>query len=89
MDGLALIQKLAPAKSSRVLDLGCGTGYLASVLAERVGPEGQVIGVDPDKKRTRLAQKKYGGARNIAFFEGMCCNGSRTRRLPFRTRTRI
>ena len=69
-DGLALIEKLAPAKSSRVLDLGCGTGYLASVLAERVGPEGQVIGVDPDKERIRLAQEKYGGARNIAFFEG-------------------
>ena len=69
-DGLALIEKLAPAKNSRVLDLGCGTGYLASVLAERVGPEGQVIGVDPDKERIRLAQEKYGGARNIAFFEG-------------------
>ena len=69
-DGLALIEKLAPAKSSRVLDLVCGTGYLASVLAERVGPEGQVIGVDPDKDRIRLAQEKYGGARNIAFFEG-------------------
>ena len=66
-DGLALIEKLAPAKSSRVLDLGCGTGYLASVLAKRVGPEGQVIGVDPDKDRIRLAQERY---RNIAFFEG-------------------
>ncbi len=69
-DGLKLIDQLSPAKNSTVLDLGCGTGYLASVLAERVGPGGKVVGVDPDKERIRLAQEKYGGRSNLVFLEG-------------------
>ena len=43
-DGLQLMDQLRPQKGMKVLDLGCGTGYLASVLAQRVGPEGKVIG---------------------------------------------
>ena len=35
-NGLELIDKLALRRGSVVLDLGCGTGYLSSVLAERV-----------------------------------------------------
>ena len=35
-----------------VLDLGCGTGYLSSVLAERVGQTGKVI------KRESLSLEK-------------------------------
>ena len=48
-----------------MLDLGCGTGYLASVLAQRVGPEGKVTGVDPDRERIRLAQEQYGTINNL------------------------
>ena len=40
--GLYLMGKLAPAVGSKVLDLGCGTGYLTKVLADRMGPEGKV-----------------------------------------------
>lgn len=40
--GLYLMEKLAPVVGSKVLDLGCGTGYLTKVLADRVGSEGKV-----------------------------------------------
>ena len=39
-DGVNPIDQLSPAKGNRVLDIGCG--FLASVLAKRVGPEGIV-----------------------------------------------
>ena len=53
-----------------MLDLGCGTGYLTSVLAQRVGPEGKVTGVDPDRGRIRLAQEQYGTISNLQFLVG-------------------
>ncbi len=28
---------------SKVLDLGCGTGYFSNVLAKEVGPKGKVL----------------------------------------------
>lgn len=41
-DGLILMDKLAPVVGSKILDLGCGTGYLTKILADRVGPAGKV-----------------------------------------------
>ena len=69
-DGLNLIDRLSPLKGSRVLDLGCGTGYLTSVLAQLVGSDGRVIGVDPDGERIRLAQEQYGTISNLHFTAG-------------------
>ena len=69
-DGISLVDKLTSLTGSNVLDLGCGTGFLASVLAERVGPEGKVTAVDPDAERLRIARQKYGTQQNIEFLEG-------------------
>ena len=69
-DGVNLIDQLSPAKGSHVLDLGCGTGFLASVLAKRVGPEGMVTGVDPDKERIHVARKSYSDVKRLEFVEG-------------------
>lgn len=69
-DGFDLIDKVSPRKGQRILDLGCGTGFLASVLAERVGPEGKVTGVDPNKGRLFYAQQKYEGWGNLEFSDG-------------------
>ena len=53
-----------------ILDMGCGTGYLSSVLADHVGPNGSVLAVDPDNDRIRVAKETYGGIDNLRFIEG-------------------
>lgn len=44
--GQRAIEALGPGRGDTVLDIGCGTGQTLIQLAERVGTEGQVIGVD-------------------------------------------
>ena len=70
-DGEKLVERLSPLRGYRVLDLGCGTGHLASVMAELVGVEGSVTGVDPDTERVCLAREAYGTASNLQFLKGM------------------
>lgn len=41
----------------RVLDVGCNGGYLARLLAARVGPNGRVTGVDPASKAIAYARR--------------------------------
>ena len=72
-DGLKLIKLLAPEKGDKVLNLGCGTGYLSKVLADLVGPEGQVIAIDPDTERLKVAKDKY-TASNLQYLEGSSDN---------------
>ena len=64
------IKLLAPEKGDKVLDLGCGTGYLSKVLADLVGPEGQVVAIDPDTERLKVAKDKY-TASNLQYLEGL------------------
>jgi len=44
--GLRAIEALRPGPGDVVVDIGCGAGQTLLQLAERVGIEGQVIGVD-------------------------------------------
>jgi ubiquinone/menaquinone biosynthesis C-methylase UbiE len=44
------LDALGVAPGHRVADLGCGSGGLLPLLAERVGPTGHVIGVDRDAR---------------------------------------
>lgn len=41
-----MLELLNPQKKDRVLDVGSGSGYTTALLAEVVGEEGQVIGVE-------------------------------------------
>lgn len=41
----------------RALDIGCGTGVLARAALDRVGPTGQVAGVDPNEGMLEVARR--------------------------------
>ena len=66
--------EVKPCPGDVILDLGCGTGELSAYLAELVGQEGKVIGVDPDKGRLKLAQESHMAIKNLTFVEGSTSN---------------
>ena len=75
VDGETFIEMdVCPQVGDAILDLGCGTGELSAYLADLVGPEGKVVGVDPDKERILVAQQSYGDVKNLSFLEGSASN---------------
>lgn len=52
----------------QVLDIGCGGGYLARLLAAAVGPGGRVTGVDPSGTAVSYARRR--AAANSSFQVG-------------------
>ena len=71
---------IAPARleGARVLDLGCGSGQDAYVLAQCVGESGAVVGIDATAEQLAVARKhaewhraRFGYAEsNVEFHEG-------------------
>lgn len=66
--GRRLVERLALEPGARVLDIGCGTGRLARWVAQRVGPSGAVVGIDPLPERVELARAH--AAPNLRFERG-------------------
>jgi SAM-dependent methyltransferase len=60
--GLFVIDKLAPAPGERVLDVGCGAGQTLLQLAERVGSEGSVVGLDVSAPMLARARERVSEA---------------------------
>ncbi len=56
----------------RVLDVGCGAGKSTLALADRVGPEGAVTGLDLSEPLLARAEERRleGGYRNVRFRQG-------------------
>ena len=53
----------------RVLDVGCGTGYLTRMMARTVAPDGHVTGLDPSPQVVAHA-RRVTREPNCAFTEG-------------------
>ena len=51
-----LVDRLDVRSGERALDIACGTGAVSRVLAGRVGPEGQLVGVDLNPAMLAVAQ---------------------------------
>ena len=52
-----------------VLDMGCGTGELTAVIAETLGDNSEIIGVDPILERISVARNKH-SRDNLSFIHG-------------------
>jgi len=77
VDGLthhsaAIFPSLPVKKGDKVLDVGCGFGDTAIMLAERVGPTGEVIGQDCCTAFLDYGRQdaKTRGITNVTFVEG-------------------
>ncbi|MFC1883366.1 class I SAM-dependent methyltransferase [Thermodesulfobacteriota bacterium] len=51
----------------RVLDAGCGSGLVTSILYTMIQPSGQILGLDSSKERIQYAKKKYSSTPSIDF----------------------
>lgn len=51
----------------RVLDAGCGSGKVSSILYEMIQPGGELIAVDFSENRIAYAENKYGGKVGLKF----------------------
>lgn len=65
----AIIEKLDLQPGMRVLDAGCGPGRLTIPLAQRVGPNGEVVAIDLQTRMLERARSKARLARlsNVSF----------------------
>jgi arsenite methyltransferase len=66
---LPVLDALGLGPYDNVLDMGCGAGWLARLLAERL-PEGRVIGMDISDEMVRRARRNYVSVENAMFVIG-------------------
>src|SRR5213594_2738489 len=67
-----LFEEAGVSQGMRVLDVGCGSGDVAFLAADLVGPSGEVVGVDRERTAVDWANARAHsrGTRNVKFVEG-------------------
>ena len=67
-----LLQEAGVRPGMRVLDIGCGSGDVAFLAADLVGPTGRVVGVDLARAAVQRASARARSAdvNNVSFVEG-------------------
>ena len=72
MAGQVLLRHLPLDPNAKVLDVGCGTGFPAVELAQRLGPPAHVTGIDRWAAALARARRKVKvwGVGNVTFIDG-------------------
>ncbi|XP_065842619.1 demethylmenaquinone methyltransferase-like [Oscarella lobularis] len=69
-DSTKFLDTLKPQCGDRSLDFGCGTGKVTLKLAERIGPTGFLVAVDPSEERICEARKRFQNRGNVQIIRG-------------------
>ncbi|MBV8682532.1 MAG: methyltransferase domain-containing protein [Caulobacteraceae bacterium] len=67
--GRAAMSALDVRPGDRVLDIGCGCGHTTLALAQAVGMEGEVLGVDVSEPMLTVARRRAAGRNSIHFVQ--------------------
>jgi len=63
------VDMLAPERGEKILDLCSGTGRVALWIAQSVGKEGEVVGMDISKGMIEVATNRCKGLGNVVFLQ--------------------
>ncbi|NKZ04425.1 class I SAM-dependent RNA methyltransferase [Actinomadura latina] len=66
----AVVDALEPKPGDIAVDLYCGVGLFAGVLADRIGPDGLVVGIESDGQAVRDARHNLRGLPNVSIERG-------------------
>jgi ubiquinone/menaquinone biosynthesis C-methylase UbiE len=61
------VKILSPEKGEKILDLCSGTGRVTSWIAQAVGEEGEVVGMDISKRMVEFAKERYRELKRVIF----------------------
>ncbi len=61
-----MLAQMEFAPDDKILDIGCGAGWLSDILADKV-PQGQVVGMDVADEMVRRARQRYAERANLMF----------------------
>ncbi|MCX4984038.1 class I SAM-dependent RNA methyltransferase [Streptomyces sp. NBC_00572] len=67
---LAVMQGLTPRKGETALDLYCGVGLFAGALADRVGDQGAVLGIESGKRAVEDARHNLAAFPRVRIEQG-------------------
>ena len=79
-----MLEMLSPEKGMKILEIGAGSAYVIALLAQIVGQQGKVFGIELLPELKSLAEKnlKEAQCKNFELLLGNGCNGWREKK-PF------
>src|SRR5262249_27509282 len=66
-----MLDRIAIGRGSRAVDIGCGPIGIMNLLAQRVGPQGKVVGVEREPRFVEMARMEVDdrGLRNVEIIQ--------------------
>ena len=70
----AILEALSIEANHKIIDIGCGAGYLVEDLAKALGDQGRVYALDPSEDQLGEARIRCSSFSNVTFFNSSADN---------------